>query len=100
MSSSGLDIRPPAHGSIPPERMKALVMTAPWSFDDTKPTVDAAFRNKIPAKHKKDGVFHLDIGMEGLLVDSKGDWGRAIFSRDKEFFPGMLELSSPFAGYD
>ncbi|KAM0493615.1 hypothetical protein ACHAP8_009056, partial [Fusarium lateritium] len=93
MSGSGLDIRPAAHGSIPPERMKALVMTAPWSFDDTKPTVDAAFRNKIPAKHKKDGVFHLGIGMEGLLVDSKGEWGRAIFSRDKEEFPVMIPMN-------
>ncbi|KAM0373080.1 hypothetical protein ACHAPZ_007569 [Fusarium culmorum] len=93
MSGSGLDIRSAAHGSIPPERMRALVMTAPWSVDDTKPTVDAAFQNKIPAKHKKDGVFHLGIGMEGLLVDSKGEWGRAIFSRDREFFPVMVPMN-------
>ncbi|KAM0395196.1 hypothetical protein ACHAQC_005041 [Fusarium culmorum] len=93
MSGSGLDIRSAAHGSIPPERMRALVMTAPWSVDDTKPTVDAAFQNKIPAKHKNDGVFHLGIGMEGLLVDSKGEWGRAIFSRDREFFPVMVPMN-------
>lgn len=88
MSGPGQDNRPPAHGYIHPEQMRALVMTAPWSFDDTKPTVDAAFRNKIPTKYKKDGVFHLGTGMEGLLADVKGDWGRALFFRDSTQFPG------------
>lgn len=73
---------------IQPQNMRALVMTAPWSFNDTEQSVDAFFRNKIPDKYKKNGIFELGTGAEGLFVDQKGAWGRALFFREDKQFPG------------
>uniref|UniRef100_A0A4E9EDN7 GIY-YIG domain-containing protein n=1 Tax=Gibberella zeae TaxID=5518 RepID=A0A4E9EDN7_GIBZA len=84
---------PRAMAQIQPQNMRALVMTAPWSFNDTEQSVDAFFRNKIPDKYKKNGIFELGTGAEGLFVDQKGAWGRALFFREDKQFPVLIPMN-------
>ncbi|KAM0360660.1 hypothetical protein HYE67_006747 [Fusarium culmorum] len=85
-------MQPTGHG-IQPKNTTAMVMTGSWSVDDTKPTVQAAFRNKIPERFKTNGIFEIAAGEEGLLVDVKGEWGRAFFYRSRIQIPVMVPMN-------
>lgn len=89
MSRQNINMQPTGHG-IQPKNTTAMVMTGSWSVDDTKPTVQAAFRNKIPERFKTNGIFEIAAGEEGLLVDVKGEWGRAFFYRSRIQIPGKF----------
>ncbi|KAF5227996.1 hypothetical protein FAUST_11385 [Fusarium austroamericanum] len=82
----------PAGNGTQPTNTTAMVMTGSWSVDDTKPTVQAAFRNKIPQRFKTNGIFEIAAGEEGLLVDVKGEWGRVFFYRGQIQIPGAKWL--------
>lgn len=88
MSRQNITMQPTGQGTIQPKDMTAMVMTGPWSVDDTKPNVPEVFRNKIPERFKTNGIFEITAGEEGLLVDVKGEWGRALFFRSQTQIPG------------
>lgn len=54
-------------------KTRAVVMTAPWTFDDTAANVPLPLRNKIPLRMKTNNLLQLLPGYEALLVDKTKD---------------------------
>lgn len=66
----------------PRRQMRAVVATAPWSFDDTQANLQPRMRNHIPASLKQNGLFNILTGNQGLWIRDNGTWAEAVFFRE------------------